>query len=395
MGMTLDEARRRDKDDPLRGLRDAFLLPDGVIYLDGNSLGPLPRAAADAVARTVRQDWGQGLIGSWTSGPSWMDWPRRIGGKIARIIGAEADEVVVADSTSVNLFKLMVAALRAQAERPELLLEEGDFPTDLYMAEAAARFVPGTRVVVAARADILSRMGQDTALVVLCHVHYRSGARHDMAAVEARARETGALVLWDLSHSAGAVPVALDACGASLAVGCGYKFLNGGPGAPAFLYVSRRVRDGLETPLPGWMGHAAPFDFAARYAPAGDAARFACGTPPVLGLAALEAGVDVFLHADCDALFAKSGALFAAFQDGVGAGLDCLTPTDARARGSHIAFRHERADDIIADLAKRGVVGDFRPPDLMRFGLTPLYTGFGEIHRAAEMVRACAIWRQG
>jgi kynureninase len=389
MVMTLDEARALDKDDPCAGYRCAFDLPAGVIYLDGNSLGPLPRETRARLARVVDQDWGVGLIRSWTEA-GWIAAPLRVGDKIGRVIGARPGEVVVTDSTSVNLFKLMVAGARLRPGRGVILLEEGDFPTDRHMAEAAARVVPGVRVAVAARDAVVAAIDADTAVVVLCHVQYRSGRRHDMAAVMGAAAAAGALVVWDLSHSAGAVDVDLGGCGAELAVGCGYKFLNGGPGAPAFLYVAAHLQGVIETPLPGWFGHAAPFDFSAGYRPAGDVGRFQCGTPGMLGVAALESGVDGFLAADREAVFAKGAALFEVFAGLVAAwcpGVELLTPGVAAERGSHIAFAHPAAERVMLGLAARGVIGDFRPPDVMRFGLTPLYVGFEDVWRAAAALR--------
>jgi kynureninase len=391
--ITLAEARALDKQDTLARHRAEFVLPDGVIYLDGNSLGPLPRRTATHVAHVVAQEWGSGLIRSWNDA-GWMAAQRRVGDKIGRILGARPGEIVVADSTSINLFKLMVAAARLRPARAKIVLEAGDFPTDLHMAEAAARVLPGVRVEIVARDALTDAIDGNTAVAVLCHVHYRSGCRHDMAAMNAAARRAGASIVWDLSHSTGAIEVDLAASGAELAVGCGYKFLNGGPGAPAFLFVAAPLQAAMETPLPGWIGHAAPFDFSAAYKPTPGAARFQCGTPPILSLAALESGVDHFLTVDRDALFAKSAALFDLFAEAAAAScpdLTMITPRDAGRRGSHIAFRHQDAARIMAALAAEGVIGDFRPPDVLRFGLTPLYTGFAEIARAAgALATACS-----
>ncbi len=390
--ITLDQARALDKQDVLAPWREAFTLPKGVIYLNGNSLGPLPRGTPSHVARVVEEEWGRGLIRSWADA-GWLEAQTRIGGKIGRLVGAAPGEVVAADSTSLNLFKLMVAGARLRPGRPTILMEAGDFPTDRHMAEAAARVLPGVAVAAVAREDVVRAIDTTTALVVLCHVHYRSGARWDMAAVQEAAHTANALVLWDLSHSAGAVALDLAGCDADLAVGCGYKFLNGGPGAPAFLYVASRLQTALETPLPGWFGHAAPFDFAAGYAPAAGVAQFQCGTAPILGLAALEAGVDLFLGVDGQAVSAKSAALFDQFALGAARlcpALRLITPVQAAARGSHIAFRHERAKEIMAALAARGVIGDFRPPDVLRFGLTPLYVGHETIWRAVcALAKVC------
>ena len=388
--ITLNEARALDKQDALASHRADFLMPEGVIYLDGNSLGPLPRQTPARLARVVNEEWGVGLIRSWTEA-GWFGAQRRVGDKVARIIGARPGEVTVADSTSVNLFKLIVAGARLQPGRTNIVLESGDFPTDLHMAVAASHAVPGSRVVTAAREDLPGAIDGEAAIVVLCHVHYRSGARHDMARMNAGAKAAGALVLWDLSHSAGAVDVDLRRNGADLAVGCGYKFLNGGPGAPAYLYIASHLHSRIETPLPGWFGHAAPFDFAASYRPAADAGQFQCGTTPILSVAALESGVDQFLAADRPALFAKSAALFEAFADLAAEHcpqLVLVTPRDRRARGSHIAFRHADARLIMANLTQVGVIGDFRPPNVLRFGLTPLYLGFEDVFMAVMKLRA-------
>jgi kynureninase len=383
---TLEQARALDKHDALAAHRAAFDLPDGVIYLDGNSLGPLPRQTPARLAHAMTEEWGRGLIRSWSEA-GWFAAQCRIGDKIGRIIGAAPGETVVADSTSVNLFKLMVAGARLRPGRGKIVLEEGDFPTDLHMAEAASRVMPGMRVVRVARDALLDSLDGDTALLVLCHVHYRSGRRHDMAAVTQAAHAAGALVLWDLSHSAGAVAVDLGGCGADLAVGCGYKFLNGGPGAPAYLFVARHLHGLIETPLPGWFGHRAPFDFSSVYEAADGAARFQCGTASILALAALESGADLFAAVDRDSLFAKSAALFEMFADLAAArcpALTLITPREAVARGSHIAFTHPDAETMMRALITAGVIGDFRPPDVLRFGLTPLYVGFEDVWRAVD-----------
>ena len=289
----LEEARARDAADPLAEYRDRFELPDGVIYLDGNSLGPLPKATPARIERLLRREWGGGLIRSWNETPDgepgWIGWPQRLGATIAPLVGAQPDEVIVTDSVSVNLFKLIAAALEMRPGRKAVLSEPGNFPTDLYMIEGLERQGLAERRL-AERAELPSALGEDVALLLLTHVHYRTGERHDMAALTRAAHEAGALVLWDLSHSVGALPVDLDAIGADFAVGCGYKYLNGGPGAPAFAYVARRHHEALRQPLSGWMGHARPFAFDDDYAPAPGVDRLLCGTPPVLGMAALEVG---------------------------------------------------------------------------------------------------------
>lgn len=383
--MTLDEARALDAADPLCAFRQRFALPEGVIYLDGNSLGPLPRATGPAISDIVDRQWGEQLIRSWNEG--WIDSPQRIGDKIARLIGAEAGEVIVTDSTSVNLFKLIVAALRLDPTRTVIVSEAGNFPTDLHIAEGAVGCVPGATLNAVPRDRISDAIDDRTALVLLTHVHYKTAARFDMAEWTARAHAAGALILWDLSHSAGAVPVELNRCEADLAVGCGYKYLNGGPGAPAYLYVASRLQERTTSPLSGWMGHAAPFDFADGYAPAPGIKRWLAGTPPLLAMAALETGVDVMLEADQAAIAAKSASLFDLMASiGDALGLDCVSPRDPAQRGSHISFRHPQAYALCQALIAEGVIGDFRDPDILRFGLTPLYVSHEDLVRAGAIM---------
>ena len=386
MIMTPEQARALDAADPLRPFRARFALPEGVIYLDGNSLGPLPRTTVPSLSDMIERQWGERLIRSWNEG--WIEAPQRIGGKIARLIGAKAEEVIVADSTSANLFRLIVAALRRDPTRTTVVSELGNFPTDLHIAEGAVGCVPGARLKALPRGDIGDALDGDTALLLLTHVHYKTAERYDMAAWTARARQAGALVLWDLSHSAGAVQIDLNGTGADLAVGCGYKYLNGGPGAPAFVYVHTKWQEQLTNPLSGWMGHAAPFAFEDGYRPATGITRWLTGTPPMLGLAGLEAGVDLMLQADPALIERKSAALFDSFAAiGDALGLDCVSPRDPALRGSHISFRHTHAYQICQALIARGVIGDFRDPDIIRFGLTPLYLGFEDIVRAGEVLR--------
>ncbi|WP_156679534.1 kynureninase [Sphingomonas profundi] len=377
----------RDAADPLAAFRDRFALPDGVIYLDGNSLGPLPRATAARMARVIEGEWGTGLIRSWNE-HDWIGAPQRIGGKIGRLIGAAPGTVIATDSTSVNLFKLIVAATALSPERGTILTEAGNFPTDLHVARQAAALL-GKRLRVCDTADLENAIDADTALIVLAHVHYRSGHRHDMAAITAHAAAHGARVLWDLSHSVGAVPLALAADGVELAVGCGYKYLNGGPGAPAFLHVAGHLHERMQSPIAGWLGHAAPFDFADAYRPAPGVDRFLAGTPPMLSLLALEAGVDLMLAADQAALHAKARDLHDLFAADVAAECPALTrisPDEAERRGSHIAFVHSDAFAIMQALIARGVIGDFRSPDVLRFGLTPLYLRHRDIRDAVTIL---------
>ncbi len=385
--MTLEEARAIDAADPLRPFRDRFALPEGVIYLDGNSLGPLPRATGPAITDMVDRQWGERLIRSWNEG--WIDAPQRIGDKIARLIGATTGEVIVTDSTSVNLFKLIVAALRFDPTRTVIVSETGNFPTDLHIAEGAVACVPGATLNVVPRDRIGQAINEQTALVLLTHVHYKTAARFDMVEWTARAHTAGALILWDLSHSAGAVPVELNRCGADFAVGCGYKYLNGGPGSPAYLFVASRLQERLASPLSGWMGHAAPFDFADGYAPAPGVKRWLAGTPPMLAMAALESGIDLMLAADPSAIAVKSASLFNLMASiGDNLGLECVSPRDPARRGSHISFRHPQAYALCQALIARGVIGDFRDPDILRFGLTPLYIGHEDVVRAGQILAA-------
>jgi kynureninase len=389
---SLADAKALDAADPLAPFRDRFALPDALIYLDGNSLGALPKATPAVLDQVARQEWGRGLIGSWNAA-DWIGAPQRAGAKIARLVGAKANEVVVADSTSVNLFKLLGAALARDPARRVILSEPGNFPTDLYVAQGLERLGLGARLKLVERERLAEALDEEVAVLMLTHVHYKTGARHDMAALSGRARAAGALSLFDLSHSAGAVAVDLGAAGADLAVGCGYKYLNGGPGAPAWLYVAERWQDALASPLTGWMGHAEPFAFGDAYAPAPGLDRFLCGTPPILQIAALECGLDLMLEADAGALFAKGQALCDLFIEAVDAfaanhGLALATPRDAARRGGHVSWRHADGYAVMQALIEAGVVGDFRAPDMLRFGFAPLYNTFEDAWRAAETLRA-------
>jgi kynureninase len=390
VSLTRDAARALDAADPLRACRDRFRLPDGLIYLDGNSLGALPEATVERQREVVEEEWGEELIRSWNS-RGWIEAPQRVGARIAGLIGARPHEVIVADSVSVNLFKLILAAAALSPDRPVLLSEAGNFHTDLHVASGAAE-VARLRLDIAPREAIAGRLGTDTNLLLLTHVHYKTGARFDMAALTARAKAAGARTLWDLSHSAGAVPLDLNGAGAELAVGCGYKYLNGGPGAPAFLYVAEHLQERLVSPLRGWMGHAAPFAFTDDYVPAPGIARFLAGTPPILSLIALESGIATFDGVGMDAIWAKSVKLFDAFlalveERCAGHGLECISPRDPEQRGSHISFRHPNAFELCQALIAQGVIGDFRAPDVVRFGLTPLYVGFEDLFVCVERIR--------
>jgi kynureninase len=407
--MTAPTARSRqdcltlDVQDPLAALRDQFTLPEGVIYLDGNSLGVLPRSTAMRVQQVVQQEWGEGLIRSWNTA-GWIDLPQRVGNKIARLVGAGDGELVVADSTSVNLFKVLSAALQiVRTDSPTrkcIVSERSNFPTDLYIAESLAR-ERGLRLVLVEPDDIALHLNADLAVLMLTQVNYRTGRLHDMAALTQAAHAAGGLTVWDLAHSAGALPVDLRGSQADFAVGCGYKYLNGGPGAPAFVWANARHAERFWQPLSGWMGHAAPFEFTPDYRPAPGIARYLCGTPPVLSLAALECGVDTVLAADMNALRRKSIALTELFIELVEtrcAGLQLASPRDAARRGSQVSFAHPSAGyPMMQALIARGVIGDFRAPDILRFGFTPLYTRFIDVWDAVEqlvLVLHSGEWRE-
>jgi kynureninase len=413
------DALARDAADPLRSLRHEFVLPEGVIYLDGNSLGALPRRTAARVAATIESEWGQGLIRSWNTA-GWIDLAQAIGDGIGTLVGAGAGEISVGDSTSVNLFKALSAASGLQKadarSRTTLLSERSNFPTDLYIAESVA-VAAGLKLRLVDAADLAGHLDQDVAVLMLTHVNYRSGRMHDMADLTRMAHAAGALTVWDLAHSAGAVPVDLHGADADFAVGCGYKYLNGGPGAPAFVWAhprhtGRMDRDGLRQPLSGWLGHAAPFDFMPAYRPAAGIGRFVCGTPPIVAMRALQCGLEVFAAASAlggmAALRAKSLALTDLFIARVesrcaGQGLELTTPRDPAVRGSQASFAHAEGYAIMQALIERGVIGDFRAghaetgeQNLLRFGFTPLYTQFVDAWDAAEIlaeVLASGAWR--
>jgi kynureninase len=372
-----------DRADPLRPFRDRFALPDGVIYLDGNSLGAMPQATLARLHQVAAVEWGQDLIRSWTK-HGWIDLQERIGGKIGRLIGARPGETIVADSTSVNLFKLLAAAMRLRPDRRVILSEAGNFPNDLYIAQGLAAFLGGYELRLVTEDGLDAALGPDIAVAMLTQVDYRTGRLHDMTSVTRKVHESGALMLWDLCHSAGALPVNLTEADADFAVGCGYKYLNGGPGAPAFLHIAERWHEQIAAPLTGWLGHAAPFDFETGYRPAEGIRRAVTGTPPVLSLAALEIGVDLLLEAPMAELRAKSLRqfdLFAALVDQELRAWDfrIVTPREPDRRGSQIGLAHDQGWPIMQALIAHNVIGDFRAPDIMRFGLTPLYLGYTEI----------------
>jgi kynureninase len=387
--MSLEEARALDDADPLREMRERFVLPDNAIYLDGNSLGALPKATSPHLFDVIERQWGEDLITSWNK-HGWIDWPQRIAAKLAPIVGANPTELLIADSTTVCIFKLLASAVAARPGRATILTEKGNFPTDIYAAQGLTRLRGDLGLKAVPTERLEEELDENTIVLMLTHIDYRSSSRHDMSALNKAAHAVGALVLWDLSHSAGAVELDLQGTGCDLAVGCGYKYLNGGPGAPAFLYVSERLQKELQSPLSGWMGHADPFAFAGSYAAAPDIRRFLTGTPAIIALAALECGLDTFADVKISDLEAKSEGLTRFFVDaveqGCGSSIQLASPRAPDARGSHICFSHPHAYAIMQALIARQVIGDVRPPDLMRFGFAPLYNSYEDAWRAARAI---------
>ncbi|WP_308915352.1 kynureninase [Jannaschia sp. LMIT008] len=376
--------------------RAAFALPEGVIYLDGNSLGPLPRGARDAVARTL-DDWQARLIGGWT-GAGWMDAPDSQGDRIARLIGAPEGSVTVGDTLTLKVHQMLAAALRMRPDRRVVLSDSGNFPTDLYIAQGLLDTLGrGHELRVVPPEGVTDALDGDVAAMMLTHVDYRTGRMHNMATLTARAHDVGALAIWDLAHSAGAVPVDVTGAGADFAAGCTYKYLNAGPGAPAFVHVRPDLIDAVEPALSGWLGHAAPFAFEPAYRPASGIGRMRIGTPPVLQMAALSAALDVWDGVSMDAVRARSVALSERLIAGVEASCPALTlasPRDAASRGSQVSFRHPEGYSIMQVLIARGVIGDFRAPDILRFGVTPLYLSEREIDAAVDHLAAVMAGRE-
>lgn len=380
-----------DAQDQLAAYREKFSLPESEIYLDGNSLGAMPAHLPARMQQAIAGEWGQGLIRSWNDA-GWIDLPQRVAAKVARLIGADADEVMVGDSTSVNLFKALASALRLNQGRKVILTERGNFPTDLYIAQGIAElFDAEIRYVDSDEAAVLAALDEDVAVLMLTHVNYRSGRIYDMKKITALAHAAGALCIWDLAHSAGAVHVDLNAAKADMAVGCGYKYLNGGPGAPAFVFVANRHIEDVRQPLSGWHGHARPFEFVQQYQPAAGISRMQCGTPPLLSMLALDAALDVFDGLDMPQLRAKSQALgdlfirlvdekLADFAFGI------ASPRDKELRGSQVALTHAQGYAIVQALIARGITGDFRMPDILRFGFAPLYVRFVDIYDTVEAI---------
>lgn len=407
--MNLDDAQRLDAADPLRSLRELFTLPEGLTYLDGNSLGALPKATPARVAAAVEQEWGQGLVKSWNAA-GWIDMPRRLGDRLAPWLGARPGEVLVADSTSVNLYKVLHAALQLQqGQRKVVVSERSNFPTDNYIAQSVVRAHGGELVLAETPADIPPLLDERCAVLMLTHVNYRSGRLHDMALLTRWAHQAGALAVWDLAHSAGIVPIDLLGSAADFAIGCGYKYLNGGPGAPAFVWMHPRHEGQVWQPLTGWLGHASPFDFDTDYLPAPGIQQYQCGTPPVLAMTALDTALDVYDAAHrlggIKALRNKSLALTEAFIGAVEAQLpqaQIVTPRESALRGSQVSFALPSGIDgyaVMQALIARGVIGDFRSgdPELLRFGFAPLYNGYADGVRAVDAVAdivATGSWNQ-
>lgn len=387
------EPAEMDRRDPLARFRDLFDLPEGLIYLGGHSLGPPPRTMRARAEGLIGREWGTDLVAAWNRS-DWLELPERIGARIAPLIGAGADEVIAADSVSLNLFKLLGALMLKARGRKVVLADEGNFPTDLYMAQGLAHLLEGSGATLRLTApeDFESALGSDVAVATVSHVDFRTGRRRDPRALTAAARACGVPLVWDLSHSAGAVAVRLGEDGVEYAVGCGYKYLNGGPGAPGFLYVARELQDSLESPLTGWMGHASPFEFDTNYRPAPGMRRFLTGTPPILSLAALEDGLRTFEGVEMAELRGKSEALGDLFlrlaaERLVEFGVIPASPEDAGQRGAQVSLRHPEGYALVQALNARGVVGDFRGPDLMRFGLAPLYVRYVDVLNAVEALR--------
>ncbi|SDG50652.1 kynureninase [Thalassobaculum litoreum] len=396
--VTLDTVRALDSDDPLAGFRERFVLPDGVIYLDGNSLGALPKAVPERVSAMLHEEWGRHLIGGWLK-DGWMEKPLVLGDRLARLVGAAAGEVAVVDTTSINVFKLLSAALAMRPERTVILSNAENFPTDLYMAQGLIRQLgAGHELRLVPETEIEDAIDDTVAVVMLTETNFKTGAVFDMGAVTRAAHAAGALTLWDLAHSAGAFPVDLNGTAADFAVGCSYKYLNAGPGGPAWMFVARRHQEAAHQPLTGWLGHDRPFNFDLEYRPADGIRRHVCSSPGVLGLVAFEAALDLMLEADMTAIRAKSVALGDLFiqlveQECDDAGFRLISPraaglTPPWIRGSQVSFAHPDGYGIVQALIARGVVGDFRDPDVMRFGFAPLYQRYEDVWHAIARLRA-------
>ncbi|MCA3562247.1 MAG: kynureninase [Aestuariivirga sp.] len=389
--MNRSDCEALDAQDPLKHKRAAFSIPKGMIYLDGNSLGVLPKNVPARVAEVAEKQWGETLIKSWNE-HGWFHLPQKIGDRLARLIGAAPGSVIAGDTISVNLFKLLGAAAKLNPSRRVILSDSGNFPSDLYVAQGFRDLMDDGYVLkVVDPEQVMDAIDGSVAFTMITEVDYRTARLHDMKAVTATAHAKGALTIWDLAHSAGATPVQLAACDADFALGCTYKYLNGGPGAPAFLYVKPELQDRVQPPLAGWWGHAAPFAFDPDYRPAPGIIRNQCGTQPILSLAALDAALDVWDGVDMNVLRQKSLALCKTFIDLAAQrlsahGVKVAGPRDMNARGSHVSIHHPEGYAVMQALIAANVVGDFRAPDMMRFGFTPLYTSFAEVWDAVDIL---------
>jgi kynureninase len=390
----------RDSTDPLRDLRDRFVIPEGVIYLDGNSLGPMPRSAAGVLGRTIEQEWGHDLIRSWNSA-GWFDMPVRLGDRVGALIGAAPGQTVVCDTTSINLYKAIQAAIGLRPDRDVIIAEDASFPTDLYIIEGAMKSAgrPMQRRLIGRDGPIDVLIDRKVAVAVLSHVDYRTGALLDIAAITQRLHDAGALVIWDLCHSAGVVEIGFDLDAIDFAVGCTYKYLNGGPGSPAFIAVAKAHQAAAQHPLSGWWGHAAPFAFDRDFRPHQGIKRFLCGTQPIISLRGMEVALDAMAGTEVSALRQKSLALTELFMARVAdllPGLQIVTPGQPSLRGSQVAIAFDKGYPVIQAMIERGVIGDFRAPNIMRFGFAPLYIRFQDVWDAAEILADCItkeVWR--
>jgi kynureninase len=385
---TRDDCLRLDREDPIRAFRDRFRLPEGLIYLDGNSLGALPKKAAERVAQVVDVEWAEHLVDGWLK-DNWMGLSEALGDKIAKLIGADQGEVIVVDTTSINVHKVLAAALLMRPDRRTLLTDQGNFPTDVYMAQGLAEFLERQhRVKVVGEDDLIQSIDDDTAVVFLTQINYKTGRLYDMAKITAAAHAKGALAVWDVAHTAGCMPIELNKIQADFAVGCGYKYLNGGPGAPAFVFAPKRHQDKVRQPLTGWLGHANPFEFGLDYKPAQGIRQWRASSPPILGLVAMEAGIDDLIEFGMDKVRAKSLALTGLFMQLIETrlakhGFTFATPRDEQ-RGSQVALRHKDGWPIMQALKRRKVIGDFREPNIVRFGFAAPYVRYVDVWDAVD-----------
>lgn len=402
--ITLQQCEDFDRSDELAAFRGQFDLPENIIYLDGNSLGAMPKNAMANAQHVIREEWGKGLIGSWNTA-DWWNLPTRLGDKLAPVVGADSGELIVTDSTSINVFKVLAAAIRIQKEeqpqRKVIVAERDSFPTDLYVIQGFIQsFDPDYELqLIDGPQDLDALVTDQVAAVLLSHANYRSGYLHDMQATNALIHERGALVIWDLCHSAGAVPIELKGSDADFAIGCTYKYLNGGPGSPALLWAHPRHMNRFQQPLSGWWGHDKPFDMAQDYAPADGIRRYLCGTQPIVSMSLVACGADMFEQADMQQIRRKSLALTDLFmqlveQECADQGLMLVTPTEHKYRGSHVSFRHEQGYAIVQALIARGVIGDYREPEVMRFGVTPLYLSHADIWHAVQHLKQVLLNRE-